>query len=78
MSLYEGHLYVYDDEHVSETQFIHEPTVNVMEVFRPTEPPTNSACDIPYEAIDEANEIANLISNDNATRLNNENLIMPI
>ena len=29
MSLYEGHLCGDDDEHVSETQFSHEPTVNV-------------------------------------------------
>ena len=59
------------------SEFSHEPTVNIMEAITPIEPPSNSACDIPYETVDEANENENLISNDDATRLNNEKLIMP-
>lgn len=40
----------------------------------PTEPQVNSLCDILYEAVNEANGNANLISNDNAIGLNNEKL----
>jgi len=77
MSLYEGNLCGDDDEQVNETQFSHEPTVDVMDAITPTEPHANSTCDIPYEVVDEANENANLISNDNATGLNSEQLSMP-
>lgn len=62
---------------MNETQLSHEPTVNFMEVVTPFEPHANFPCDIPYEVVDEANENANLISNDNATILNNEQLRMP-
>ena len=51
ISLYQGNLY--DDEHVCETQFSNEPNVNNMETSTPTEAPTNFACDIPNEAIDQ-------------------------
>lgn len=65
--LSQGHIYGDDDEHISETQLSHELIINNMEVITPNESPANSACDIPYEAIDHTNDNENVVSNDNAT-----------
>ena len=58
MSLSEGLFYGDGDEHVSETQFRHEPTKNINEAVTPIEPPTNYACDIPCDSTDQGNENA--------------------
>jgi len=44
----------------------------------PIETPTNFACDIPNESIDQENDNANVVSNENVTRINNDQLSMPI
>jgi len=75
ISLSQGNFY--DDEHVCETQFVNEPVVNNMEAATPTKSPTNSACDILMEAIDHENDNANVVSNENVTRIKNDQLSMP-
>jgi len=75
ISLSQGNLY--DDEHVCETKFSNEPVVNNMDAATPIEAPTNFACDIPNEAVDHENDNANVVSNENVTKINNDQLSMP-
>ena len=47
-----------------------------MEAATPTEAPTNSACDIRNDAVDHENDNANVVSNENVKRINNDQLSM--